>query len=776
MFYYQPIENKEGLWLAEEHYNRRYIAKTESVFAQSNGHFGIRAMLELRGIDATSGLFVSGLYQKAQDSGVTELVNCPDVVELGLYIQGESLNLDNVIVEEFQRKLNVYTGELRTTIIFLTQTGLRFLFQSKRFTSDFDKNLFYHEVEVTLLDGNKTEVMFEYGINGQVTNSGASHFQKTECRVYEKEIMSYHGSLQEDGLEILLGTCLEKNKEAKDCSYHLKRRSIYARNSISMEKGDTVSIFRISHIQEDSVEFSNSLEEKIKKIQGLLKEGYQVAVQRQKQSMEHFWKMAAIEIDGADIHEKAGIAFAQYHMYGMDPAYTNRYSIGAKGLTGEGYKGHVFWDTELFILPFFVAEFPDAARKLLEYRYRGKAGAKRKAEEYGYKGWMYPWECAKDGFEETPLYAALNIHTGKANKVWSGIEEHHVTADIAFAVSRYYYWSGDKNFLNLYGAEILCETANFWVSRVEECNGRLELRNIIGPDEYNEHIDNNAYTNYMAAYNVKLALKVSEEEADCSYIRKLQADGSLKEMQEKWQYFLEHIYLPKPDKDGIIPQDDEFLTKKELKNIEKYRNAPIKQSVLLDYSRDEVVDMQVLKQADLVMLFNLFPEFFPADIVKKNVLFYEKRTLHDSSLSYCAHAQICAEIGEMEMAEKFFAQALETDLCDNPQDSVDGIHAASLGGIWKCVIAGFAGVSCDAEGITFCPHIPEHWNSIKFSVFIHGRKLHCCIDKENIQLQFEKETKNTESMTIKANGQKYVLNDEMCLCYGKGKRNESCHI
>ena len=483
--------------------------------------------------------------------------------------------------------------------------------------------------------------------------------------------------------------------------------------------------------------------------------------------MEGFCQRAAIEIDGASLQEKAGIAYAQYQMYGMDPAYTNRYSIGAKGLTGEGYKGHVFWDTELFILPFFVAEFPEAARKLLEYRYRGKAGAKRKAEDYGFQGFMYPWECAKDGFEETPLYAALNIHTGKANKVWSGIKEHHVTADIAFAISRYYYWSNDREFLNQYGTEILCETANFWVSRAEERNERLEILNIIGPDEYNEHIDNNAYTNYMAAYNVKLALKASEEALDSPYVKKMKENGTLKVMQEKWQYFLEHIYLPKPDKNGIIPQDDAFLGKEELKDIEKYRQSPVKQSVLLDYSRDEVVDMQVLKQADLVMLFTLFPGLFPADVVKKNVLFYEKRTLHDSSLSYCAHAQICAEIGEMEMAERFFAKALETDLCDNPQDSVDGIHAASLGGIWKCVIAGFAGVSCDEDGIILAPHLLEHWNSIKFSVMVQGQKMDCFMDKENISLHLCNSGKSKEPVTIKVQGKKYILKDDLHLKYGK---------
>ena len=184
--------------------------------------------------------------------------------------------------------------------------------------------------------------------------------------------------------------------------------------------------------------------------------------------------------------------------------------------------------------------------------------------------------------------------------------------------------------------------------------------------------------------------------------------------------FVRNIYIPQVNKDGIIPQDDTFLSKKELPDIDKYKNSQVKQSVLLDYTRDQVVDTQAIKQADVVMLLNLFPQLYSPDIVKKNVLFYEKRTLHDSSLSYCAHAQACANIGELDMAENFFKKALEVDLVDNPYDSTDGLHAAAMGGIYNCLIQGFAGVSADDSALYITPHLPKEWKKMEFVVMYKG--------------------------------------------------------
>ena len=218
---------------------------------------------------------------------------------------------------------------------------------------------------------------------------------------------------------------------------------------------------------------------------------------------------------------------------------------------------------------------------------------------------------------------------------------------------------------------------------------------------------------------------------------------------------MEKIYCPIPNENNIIPQDDTFLSKMELPNIQKYKESQVKQAILLDYSRDEVVDMQVLKQADLVMLLNLFPNLFDKETVKKNVLYYEARTVHDSSLSYCAHAQACANIGAVEESLEFFREALEVDLVDNPYDSVDGLHSASMGGIWNCIIQGYAGLSHDKDGINFTPHLPEEWNEIQFYIKVKDAYYKVTIRKNELVIEAEEETNNEVNIFVYGNS--YLL-------------------
>lgn len=749
MFYYKTVEENNSLWLLEEEYRREYIAKTESVFAQCNGHFGVRASLDFDGITQNRGMFISGLYGKAEKSEVTELVNCPDICEVELIAEGEVVSLDTGRLMEYARKLDVYTGELVASYVIELKNGRKIKVTSKRFASKDNLHLFCQELVIELIEGKSVSLQIAYGINGQITNSGASHFKQTECRVYDKECMAYQGMLCEDGLEVILAGRLTGSENEPEPSFQLKRRSIYKKQSIELTEKEPVTLFRVGYVREWSDVSEGTIESRNAQVKSAVESGYDKLFSFHKGRMDQFWQMADIKIKGASLEEKSALCFALYHLQGMVPSYTNRYSAGAKGLTGEGYKGHVFWDTEIFLLPFFYYTFPEVSKNLLMYRYHGIEGAKAKARDYGYKGSMFPWEAAKDGYEETPLYAALNIHTGKANKVWSGIKEHHVTADIVYAIMKYVSITKDWDFMKDYGAKIVYSAADFWVSRAVEQSGQLEILDIIGPDEYNEHIDNNTYTNYMAKYSVDSALATA---------RKLN-----QEEKKEWSYFAEHILLPKENENGIIPQDDSFLEKKELPNILKYRESQVKQSVLLDYSRDEVVDMQVLKQADLVMLLNLFPGLFSPETVKKNVLFYEERTLHDSSLSYCAHAQACGAIGEDEMAWKFFQEAIEVDLSDNPYDSIDGIHSASLGGIWNCTIQGFAGISHDMEAIYCNPHLPKHWEEMQFSFVCGGHVIETLITKTNIHMKAKEAYK--EPLKVVFNGKCYELIRELIINY-----------
>lgn len=738
MLYYKT-KDENGLWILENENDWKYVNKTESVFTTANGYMGIRAVHTFRDEDRCPGMFVAGLFQKATEHEVTELVNCPDVTEIKLEINNEIIRFSSCTVDEYERSYNTKTGEVIESGIWKNRNGISVKISLRAFASLFNRHFWCQKMELELLNADSAKVCVEAGINGQITNSGVSHFRNTECRVYEKKIMHYKGIMDENKLDIYEKIKI-KGLEDEDVNkkFVLKRRSIYQNNKFILKKGHVIRYVKMVYVTKDDDDKKNH-DERIKLIKSIDKSSYMSMLELHRMENDKFWKYAQIDIDGISEAEKAAIRYCQYQLYGMTPYNTDKISIGAKGLTGEGYKGHVFWDTEIYMLPFYCYTYPEIAKNMLIYRYNGLSGAHKKAKRYGYEGALYPWESAIDGEEETPRYAALNIHTGKANKVWSGIKEHHISADIAYAVIKYYEITKDEEFMGKYGIEMLTDICKFWYTRTTNKNGRLEILDIIGPDEYNEHIDNNAYTNYLVKYITEKMLeylKQFEENNKVEY-KSINTKLDIDKWKEKFIELQEKIYLPKPNENGIIPQDDTFLEKPEIVNIEKYKNSPIKQSVLFDYSRDEVVNMQVLKQADTVMLLNLFPTLLEPENVKKNVLFYESRTLHDSSLSYCSHAQACANIGELEMSKVFFEKALETDLCDNPYDSRDGLHAASLGGIWNCLIQGYAGFSINKNGIMLIPHLPKEWNSISFYFCMNGKYHKIKVTNEIIEIKSE---------------------------------------
>lgn len=744
MIYYRIEKEKKGFRLCEPKRNPDYNRKTESVFAQCNGYLGVRASFETKQLDESRGTFVGGFYHRAGNHEVTELVNCPDVTEFRIRVNGEPVHLDSGKLTLYERSLRTRTGELVSQVGFLNGICIK----TRRFSSMDNKKLFCHQLSITVKNGGILEL--STGINGQITNSGVSHFDRMEARVFEKFRMPCSDGQEtgtpfylecgcDDGQTLkIMSLCCRDQHEVKEwdgkkqtmglpgkkAAFHLERRSIYEDVKTELLPGQTWTLCKYTLYDTDGLE--------LEEMAAILKEaeaaGYGELYRRHQEVFDGYWDMAAIEIEGAAEEEAGVMEFAQYHLAGMVPWDSSSYSVGAKGLTGEGYKGHVFWDTEIFIMPFFTLMFPEVSRNLLLYRYHRLEGARQKAEEYGYSGAMYPWESAVAGGEETPLWAAIDIHTGTAAKVWSGIKEHHVTADIIYALLNYYELTGDKIFMEQYGYQMILETAVFWSSRAvwNEEKGQLEIRDVIGPDEYTEHVDNNAYTNYMAHENVKAARKILAS-WNGELARQYRRDG----WEKAFDHFLNHLYLPKPGPDHIIPQDDTFLGKPKLPDIEKYRTAHERQTILKDYSRSQVIGMQVLKQADVVMLLELLPGRFDHQTVKNNVTFYEALTLHDSSLSYCAHAEADAVIGEPDMAVDFFEKAMEIDLDKGYKDSAAGIHAASLGGIINCVLKGFAGIRVNDGHLECCPHLPKKWKSIRFSVMDHGQRKRVAITKNS---------------------------------------------
>ena len=407
----------------------------------------------------------------------------------------------------------------------------------------------------------------------------------------------------------------------------------------------------------------------------------------------------------------------------------NRLGIGAKALSGEGYMGHSFWDTEIYILPYYLCTQPEIARRLLEYRFQLLPIAKNKANRYGFKGAMYPWESAwiTDG-EACLEYGDIDLLTGEKRKFLMSETEIHITAGISFAVWQYYCMTGDEAFMNEYGNEILVRTAIFWADRAEKKNGRYEICGVIGADEYKEDVNNNAYTNYMAHKNLVLAKKIIEENPN-HICNKLSREYDIDEITRNISEVADKLYLPVAEADGIICQFDGVKELKQ-KDITYYKNLDTVFDIFKDYGLAEILEMAVFKQADLVMLFYLMGDKFDEETIRKNFEYYEERTLHDSSLSMCIHALVAVRLGMKEMAEKFFFDCCCVDLGENTNNSDSGIHSASIGGIWLATVMGYGGLRITDKGVSLSPILPDGWESYTFPVNYKGSKIKITVNKE----------------------------------------------
>jgi trehalose/maltose hydrolase-like predicted phosphorylase len=450
------------------------------------------------------------------------------------------------------------------------------------------------------------------------------------------------------------------------------------------------------------------------------------------------------------------VRFALYHLQIMVRREDNRVGIGAKALSGEGYKGHSFWDTETFIFPYFQMAEPETARTLLEFRYKGLYGARKKAIENGYKGAMYPWEAAwvSDG-EVTPYVIGVNVHTGEPMICLTGVIEQHITSDIIFALWQYYAATDDQDFMDRYGYEMTIETARFWNSRLEwiEENNRYEIRDVIGPDEYKEHVDNNAYTNYMAHENMRLAAQViaciRDEKKDIyGKMQKLmQEEGtSLEQLEEELKDKMKKLYLPQPDeKTGIIPQFDGYFDLKEI-DLSVYKNASVVGTVFHDYSGEDVQGMQAGKQADIVELLYQMEDITTPDNKAKNYVYYEARTLHDSSLSKAIHSITACDLGMEKEAYDMFMSAALTDLGQEMKSSDAGIHSANMGGVWQDVVMGFGGIRIRDGHLRIAPNCPKQWEKFTYPLYWKGNELHITVCKDGVEVINEGEDFEAEIM------------------------------
>lgn len=737
-------------WLIEEsQFDTRHLGKFEAIFAQGNGYLGIRNALEERYVEETRDTFITGTFNKAGEDEVTELPNIPDVTAMDILVDGYRFNLEAGGLEAYSRVLNLKNGETVRNVTWKCPSGVTVTAVFKRMVSRSNEHVLASLCSLTC--DRDAKIVIETGIHGDVTNQGAMHFKNLRRRVHDGVYMQLLAETTESGVWAAVHSACRLNKEVKALPV-MGRRNLDLRYTIELPAGEELRLEKITavHSSRDLAYEKNEagfdMAETLKCdgmacLKEAFEKGYDILLSESEREWAKFWEDQGVVIEGdAGIYQLA-MRFAQYHLEIMVKKDDNRVGIGAKALTGEGYKGHSFWDTEMFILPYFTLTDPETARTLLEYRYRNLYGAHKKARENGWKGAMYPWECAWiDDGEVTPLYLGADVVTGKVQKCLTGLIEHHISADVAYAVWQYYESTGDVDYMEKYGYEIILDTALFWADRLEYNKelDRYEINDVIGPDEYKEHVDNNAYTNYMADYNMALAERVMEtlKEQGGKTAERLDEQFHFGELESLLAERRAKLYLPKPNGEGIVPQTDQYLGLTPL-DLTKYKTSGTVLGIHNDYNMEQLGKLMVSKQADTVMLDFVLPDLFPQEVKEKNFDFYEDKTLHDSSLSRCVHTVLANDYGKTEMAMKLYNGACMTDLGPNMKSSDEGIHSASIGGIWLATVMGFGGVRIRHGKLVINPALPEGWKSLQFVLYWQGERLVVKAGTDSVEVRNE---------------------------------------
>ncbi|MFC1667415.1 glycoside hydrolase family 65 protein, partial [Candidatus Omnitrophota bacterium] len=511
--------------------------------------------------------------------------------------------------------------------------------------------------------------------------------------------------------------------------------------SVRLKKNETVCLTNIVSVFVSKDKGTNKIKPVVK---GFLKKsirlGFDRMIKEHIASWDKLWLSSDVKIKGRPDDEKA-LRFNMYHLLIAGREGNGESSIGAKTLSGEGYRGHIFWDADIFILPFFIYNRPKVAKNMLLYRYNRLNKARKIAESLGYKGAMFPWESADTGEECTPAWA--RNFDGSIIQIRTHEMEHHISADIAYGVYQYYVATQDERFMLKHGFEMIFETARFWASRTEYNSkiDRYEIKHVIGPDEFHEDVNNNAYTNCMARFNLLVAYGMYQKmkRLYLGEFMRLSKDINLRQTEiREWKKIISKIGFNIKN-NGLIEQFDGFFKMKkiELKNLKRKPIPPIPKSV--DFRR--IGSTQLIKQADVVMLLYLLSDSFSKKIKKKNFYYYLKRTLHKSSLSAAVHAALAVEIGDIETAYRYFYIALNMDLSLIYGNTDDGMHAASLGVSWQAAISGFAGTRVLNGTLSIDPLLPEDWREMDFCMKWQGYDFSITVSDDSVRVWFPSKRK-----------------------------------
>jgi alpha,alpha-trehalose phosphorylase len=737
--------------LIEASFKPEFTAQTESVLALGNGYLGMRGNPEEGSPSVQNGTFVNGFYESwpivyAEEAfgfartGQT-MLNVTDSKIIKLFVDDEPFRLSDANIHHYDRRLNMKSGTLDREILWETLSGMQVRIKSRRLISFQQRHAAAIYYEVTLINGT-APVVISSEMQSPQSGDRERPDDPRQTKIFKGKVLQHRADFARDrrivlvhGTEqtrMVLACGIDHNIES-DRPHHYRAEHTEDFGQVAFtfdaQPGSTIRLTKYMVYHTSKTATANEVGRRAEwTLDRVMRQGFSQLLCEQEQYMDGFWRRSDVQVSNvrterarlSTVEVQQAIRVNLFHIL-QASARAEDNGVPAKGLTGQAYEGHYFWDTEIYLLPFLIYTSPQIAKNLLRLRYGMLDKARLRARELSQKGALFPWRTI--GGEEASAYYE------------AGTAQYHINADIMYALRKYVNATGDEEFLWKYGAEMLVETARLWQdlgSFSLRKEGKFCINGVTGPDEYKTVVNNNTYTNLMARENLRYAVETVEAlqfKKQEAFQALMQKTGLKLSEVEEWKRAAENMYIPFDAATGIYPQDDSFLDREPW----DFKNTPAeKYPLLLFYHPLNIYRHQVIKQADVILAMFLLGHEFSLEEKKRNFEFYDPLTTGDSSLSSCVEAIVALEVGEFDKAVEYMRSALLMDLADVGGNVKDGCHIASMGGTWMALAYGFGGLRDHDGSLSFRPQRPpEDQASVRFPITYRGQVLDVEISPES---------------------------------------------
>ena len=724
--------------IIEEGFRPEFNRISESIFSIGNGRMGQRANFEeIYSGDSLQGAYIAGIYypdktrvgwwKNGYPEYFAKIINSTNWIGINISVNGQELDLANAKILAFRRELDMQHGLLSRSFEAELPNGNRVAVSAKRYVSIDDTELGAIRYTVKALNFSGKITVSPY-LDGDVKNEDANYDEKFWVEI-QKEISKNEGYLTLETLktkfQVTTGMWFQVLKNNKPVSAEIanieREKYVEAVQKIEVKKGDEVIIEKLAATVSSMNYKKTSLLKKAKAAIARAQEaGFDTLFEKHKNKWLEKWETSDIKIED-DLAAQQGIRF---NIFQLNQTYTGedeRLNIGPKGFTGEKYGGVTYWDTEAYCLPFYLSTAPvEVSRNLLMYRHKHLQKAIENAQKLGFNS-------------NAALYPMVTINGEECHNEWEiTFEEIHRNGAIAYAIYNYVNYTGDKEYLAPYGFEVLLAISRFWSQRVNwsEEKQKFVMLGVTGPNEYENNVNNNFHTNYMAVWTLKYTLEVIDflKKEFPFLFDELLKKWKFNELSEtaRWQEIIDKMYFPLDEVNRLYMQNDGFKDKELIPVSELPKeNLPINQK----WSWDRILRSCYIKQADTLQSMFWFENHFSAEDLKRHFDFYEPLTVHESSLSPCVHSILAAKIGYEEKSYEMYLRTARLDLDDYNNDTDDGLHITSMGGTWMAFVMGFGGVRVKKGQLIFHPFLPKKWKSWSFRINFRGAHLEVTMRK-----------------------------------------------